>query len=84
MRIAAPAAAADLFATYAAQFVPALQERRAEVPALAALIGHLALLTRMGRVEAIILAAVAGIALLNWCVVRGQKPAVPASGDITG
>lgn len=48
MRIAAPAAAADLFATYAAQFFPALQGRRAELLVLAALIGQLAIFNYIG------------------------------------
>lgn len=48
MRIAAPAAAADLFATYAAQFFPALQGRRAEVLVIAALIAQLALFNYIG------------------------------------
>jgi APA family basic amino acid/polyamine antiporter len=48
MRIAAPAAAADLFATYAAQFFPALQGRRAELIVLGVLIGQLAIVNYVG------------------------------------
>lgn len=48
MRISAPAAAADLFATYAAQFFPALQGRRPEILLLAGLIGLLAILNVIG------------------------------------
>jgi len=47
-RIAAPAAAANLFCTYAAQFFPALETRRGELLLLGALIGHLALLNYLG------------------------------------
>jgi amino acid transporter len=47
-RIAAPAAAANLFCTYAAQFFPALETRRGELLLLGALIGHLALLNYFG------------------------------------
>ena len=47
-RIAAPAAAANLFCTYAAQFYPALATRRGELLLLGALIGHLALLNYIG------------------------------------
>jgi APA family basic amino acid/polyamine antiporter len=47
-RIAAPAAAADLFANYLGQFVPALHGKFAEVCLIAALIGHLALLNYIG------------------------------------
>ncbi len=47
-RIAAPAAAANLFCTYAAQFYPALGTRRGELLLLGALIGHLALLNYVG------------------------------------
>src|SRR3974390_69823 len=41
-RIAAPAAAADLFCSYFAKFVPAVASRWGEVVLLAVLIGHLA------------------------------------------
>ena len=41
-RIAAPAAAANLFCTYLAQFVPAAGSRRGQVLVLALLIGQLA------------------------------------------
>ncbi len=47
-RIAAPAAAANLFCTYLAQFFPSLASRRAELLVLALLIGHLALLNYVG------------------------------------
>jgi amino acid transporter len=47
-RIAAPAAAANLFCTYAAQFYPALGTHRGEMLLLGALIGHLALLNYVG------------------------------------
>lgn len=48
MRVVAPAAGADLFATYTAQFFPALQARWAEVAVLAVLIGHLAFFNYIG------------------------------------
>ncbi len=47
-RIAAPAAAADLFATYAGQFLPVLRGRSAEVLVMALLIAHLAALNYLG------------------------------------
>ncbi len=47
-RIAAPAAAANLFCTYLAQFFPALAGRKPELLILALLIGHLALLNYIG------------------------------------
>lgn len=47
-RIAAPAAAADLFANYLTQFIPALHGKLAEVCLIAVLIGHLALLNYIG------------------------------------
>ena len=47
-RIAAPAAAANLFHTYLSQFFPALKGRAAELLVLALLIGHLALLNYIG------------------------------------
>jgi APA family basic amino acid/polyamine antiporter len=47
-RIAAPAAAANLFCTYLAQFFPILASRRVELLILALLIGHLALLNYLG------------------------------------
>jgi APA family basic amino acid/polyamine antiporter len=47
-RIAAPAAAANLFCTYAAQFFPSLGARRGELLFLSVLIGHLALLNYIG------------------------------------
>ena len=47
-RIAAPAAAADLFANYLGQFVPGLDGKLAEVCWIAVLIGHLALLNYIG------------------------------------
>jgi len=47
-RIAAPAAAADLFCSYFAKFVPAVGSRRGEILLLAVLIGHLALLNYVG------------------------------------
>lgn len=47
-RIAGPAAAADLFATYAGQFVPALRGRRAELIVIALLIGQLAVFNYVG------------------------------------
>jgi basic amino acid/polyamine antiporter, APA family len=48
MRISAPAASADLFVTYARQFVPALRGRGTEIIVIAVLIGHLALLNYIG------------------------------------
>ena len=47
-RIAAPAAGADLFCVYLAQFFPVLKTRPAELLILAVLIGHLALLNYIG------------------------------------
>jgi len=47
-RVAAPAAAANLFCTYAAQFYPVLGTRRGELLLLGVLIGHLALLNYIG------------------------------------
>jgi APA family basic amino acid/polyamine antiporter len=47
-RIAAPAAAADLFANYLGQFVPSLHGKLAEISLIAVLIGHLALLNYLG------------------------------------
>ncbi len=47
-RIAAPAAAANLFCTYLSQFFPSLRGRVAESSILALLIGHLALLNYIG------------------------------------
>lgn len=47
-RIAAPAAAANLFCTYLAQFFPILASRKVELLILALLIGHLALLNYLG------------------------------------
>ena len=47
-RIAAPAAAADLFCTYLAKFFPAVGSRFGEISILALLIGHLAVLNYVG------------------------------------
>jgi amino acid transporter len=47
-RIAAPAAAADLFANYLTQFVPSLHGKVAEIVLIAMLIGHLAILNYLG------------------------------------
>jgi len=47
-RIAAPAAAANLFCTYAAQFIPALGTRKGELVTLALLIGQLAFFNYIG------------------------------------
>lgn len=47
-RIAAPAAAANLFCTYAAQFLPALGTRKGELLTLALLIGQLAFFNYIG------------------------------------
>ena len=47
-RIAAPAAAANLFCTYLAQFFPSLATRTGELLVLAVLLGHLALLNYIG------------------------------------
>ncbi len=47
-RIAAPAAAANLFCTYAAQFFPSLASRRGELLLLAVLIGQLAVFNYIG------------------------------------
>ena len=47
-RIAAPAAAANLFCTYLAQVFPILATRRGEILVLALLVGHLALLNYVG------------------------------------
>jgi len=47
-RIAAPAAAANLFCSYMAKFFPTVGTRRGEILLLAVLIGHLALLNYVG------------------------------------
>jgi amino acid permease-like protein len=47
-RIAAPAAAADLFANYLGQFFPSLHGKLPEICLIGALIGHLALLNYLG------------------------------------
>lgn len=47
-RIAAPAAAADLFANYLGQFVPGLHTKPAEILVIGLLIGHLAILNYLG------------------------------------
>jgi basic amino acid/polyamine antiporter, APA family len=47
-RISAPAAAADLFAGYLAQFFPALQGKTWEIVVIAVLVGHLGLLNYVG------------------------------------
>lgn len=47
-RIAAPAAGANLFCSYAAQFIPYFATRAGELLLLALLIGHLALLNYIG------------------------------------
>jgi amino acid transporter len=47
-RIAAPAAAVNLFANYLGQFVPSLHGKFAEICLIALLIGHLALLNYLG------------------------------------
>jgi basic amino acid/polyamine antiporter, APA family len=47
-RIAAPAAAADLFANYLGQFIPSLHGKLSEVMVIALLIGHLAILNYLG------------------------------------
>jgi len=47
-RIAAPAAAADLFASYLAPFIPGLHGKAAEICLIAFMIGHLALLNYVG------------------------------------
>ncbi len=47
-RIAAPAAAADLFVNYLGQFVPGLQGRAAVLIVMAVLIGHLTVLNYVG------------------------------------
>ena len=47
-RIAAPAAAANLFCSYLAYFFPSLAGRKAELLILAVLIGHLALVNYIG------------------------------------
>ena len=47
-RIAAPAAAANLFASYLGQFIPGLHGKLAEIGLIAALIGHLAMLNYIG------------------------------------
>jgi basic amino acid/polyamine antiporter, APA family len=47
-RIAAPAAVANLFCTYLAQFFPPLRTRKGELFVLAILLGHLALLNYIG------------------------------------
>ena len=47
-RIAAPAAAADLFASYLGQFLPGLNGKLMEIGVIALLIGHLALLNYLG------------------------------------
>lgn len=67
-RIAAPAAAGNLFVTYAAQFVPALGTRGAKLAVLAVLIGQLALVNHLGvkkgsRVSNVFTAVKAGFLL---------------------
>src|SRR5262250_1463560 len=47
-RVAAPAAAADLFASYFAPLVPGFHGKAAEIGLIAVLIGHLALLNYVG------------------------------------
>jgi basic amino acid/polyamine antiporter, APA family len=47
-RIAAPAAAADLFANYLGQFFPSLHAKPVEILAIGLLIGHLAILNYIG------------------------------------
>ena len=47
-RIAAPAAAANLFANYLGQFIPSLHGKLSEVIVIALLIGHLAILNYVG------------------------------------
>jgi amino acid transporter len=47
-RIAAPAAAADLFATYAGRFFPFLRGRTAEIVVIAVLLAHLAAINYLG------------------------------------
>src|SRR6266404_4674962 len=47
-RIAAPAAAADLFANYLRQFIPLLRGKLSEVIVVGVLIGHLAILNYVG------------------------------------
>lgn len=47
-RISAPAAAANLFCTYAAQFLPLLGSRKGELLVLAVLIGQLAIFNYLG------------------------------------
>ena len=47
-RIAAPAAAADLFATYAGLFFPGIGGRAAEIAVIAVLLGHLAVINYLG------------------------------------
>lgn len=47
-RIAAPAAAADLFAIYTGQFFPSLHGRKAEILIVAVLLGHLAVINYFG------------------------------------
>lgn len=47
-RIAAPAAAANMFATFAEQFFPAIRGRDKEIIVMALLLGHLALLNYIG------------------------------------
>jgi basic amino acid/polyamine antiporter, APA family len=47
-RIAAPAAAANLFCSYAARFVPSLETRAGQLLVLLLLLGHLALLNYIG------------------------------------
>jgi basic amino acid/polyamine antiporter, APA family len=47
-RIAAPAAAADLFANYAGLFFPGIRGRAAEIAVIAVLLGHLAVINYLG------------------------------------
>ena len=47
-RIAAPAAAANLFAVFAGQFFPAVQGRWRQIVVMAVLLGHLAILNYLG------------------------------------
>ena len=79
-RIAAPAAAANLFCTYTAQFFPSLATRKGELLILALLIGQLALFNYFGvktgkhvsnfftavKVSFLLLFVVAGVAALAF------------------
>jgi len=94
-RIAAPAAAANLFVTYAAQFYPPLQDFWPRFCVLGLLIGHLAVVNHVGvkqgnlvsnlftavKVGFLLFFVAAGIAALIW---RPELRIPPAYPETTG